>query len=409
MKRVSREWGVGSGVVAAVAFGSLQLSAQTVQFSAHAMPTIIHVDPIPGGGKLTEARIVHPFVAVDAGALGGRVAFRASLNLEGITMRNGELSPGSWGEGYMDRRHPHTYVHELMLSGLDVLGGLDGPAELSVSAGKGFVPFGSDDPMSRPVLRYPVNHHIAQVLERLMVAVGARAGPVEVEGALFNGDEPEKPAQWPRASRLGDSWSLRLTARPATGVEWQVSRAKAASPEHRGGAGLTSWKWSTSARLARPLGRFPAYALLEWARTEEGPFVFSTRLLEAAGSSGPHRVYYRFERTDRPEEERTIDPFRSIRPHNDNQLLGITRWTVHTIGYDHGLTRGSRREVRPFLEVTRASPRTLTGVFDPATFYGGTVMWSVAAGVRLSWGMVDHRMGRYRDRMPGASMDGHSH
>ncbi|MGH7751776.1 MAG: hypothetical protein ACREN5_03085, partial [Gemmatimonadales bacterium] len=299
--RVSGEWGVVSGgTLLLVLFGS-GLGAQTLQFSAHAMPALIRADPIPGGGALTEFRIVHPFLAFDASTWGGRLVLRTSLNLEGLTMPNGELSPGSWGEGYMDRRHPHTYVHELMLSGLDLLGRLDGRAELSASTGKGFVPFGSDDPMSRPILRYPVNHHVAQVLERLMVAAEVRAGPVALEGATFNGDEPEKPSQWPRASRLGDSWSLRLTVWPVEGVEGQVSRAKVASPEHRGGAGLTNWKWSTSLRLDRPVRGIPVYALAEWGRTEEGPFVFSTRLIEAAGSPGRHRVYYRFERTDRPE------------------------------------------------------------------------------------------------------------
>ena len=33
----------------------------------------------------------------------------------------------------------------------------------SLSAGKGFAPFGTDDPMSRPIFRYPVNHHLAQI------------------------------------------------------------------------------------------------------------------------------------------------------------------------------------------------------------------------------------------------------
>ena len=36
------------------------------------------------------------------------------LNLEGLTLSRGELDLGEWGEGFVDRRHPHTYLHELM-------------------------------------------------------------------------------------------------------------------------------------------------------------------------------------------------------------------------------------------------------------------------------------------------------
>ena len=34
---------------------------------------------------------------------------------EGITQPEGELTFGGWGEGYEDKRHPHTLVHEQLL------------------------------------------------------------------------------------------------------------------------------------------------------------------------------------------------------------------------------------------------------------------------------------------------------
>lgn len=86
--------------------------------------------------------------------------------------------------------------------------------ELFLAAGKGFVPFGTDDPMSRPVVRFPVNHHLSQVLERAVALAGVRAGPVTVEGSLFNGDEPASPGSWPAWDRFGDSWAARLTLSP---------------------------------------------------------------------------------------------------------------------------------------------------------------------------------------------------
>ena len=82
----------------------------------------------------------------------------------------------------MDRRHPHTYVHELILSADDLLGRTDGPHSALADRRQGVRPFGTDDPMIRPLLRYPVNHHLAQILERA-VAIGAgQRGPVTAGG-----------------------------------------------------------------------------------------------------------------------------------------------------------------------------------------------------------------------------------
>ena len=372
----------------------------TARLAGQGVLVATHVDAIPGGGSLAEFRLVQPIVTLDLGAWRGRLLLRATADFEGWSMPNGELSPGSWGEGFMDRRHPHTYVHELVLRGTDLLGRFDGAARTALIIGKGFVPFGSDDPMSRPVLRFPINHHIAQILERAMLAASVRAGPMEVEAAVFNGDEPERPWQWPKLDRVGDSWSARLTLRPVPGVEWQGSRARVASPEHRPGAGTPNHKWSTSVRWERPLRGIPAYALLEWGRASEagGFFVFRTWLFEAQGSPGRHRVYYRFERTERPEELRTTDLFRSVRPHLDDQNLGTTRWMVHTVGYGLELApKGVALELRAFAEAASARPTRVTGVLDPVTFYGRRDIVSLSFGIRTTWRMAGHRMGRYHD------------
>ncbi len=197
--------------------------------------------------------------------------------------------------------------------------------------------------MTRPPLRYPVNHHLAQILERAVAIAAVRRGGVSGEIGLFNGDEPERPGQWPRVGgRFGDSWAARLTAEPAAGLELQGSHAHVHSPEHRPGAGTDQKKWSFSARWEGVLDRRRTYGLVEWARTSEaeGFFVFSSLLAEGAWSAGRHRLYYRFERTERPEEQRISD-FRSLRPHLENSILGVTRWTIHTLGYwPPGLARG---------------------------------------------------------------------
>jgi len=265
---------------------------------AQAIAAYEHADPVPGGSSLAEVRVVQPVVMVHAGAL-GRLQLTGVLNLEGQTIPDGELAPGNWGEGFVDRRHPHTYLHELVLTADDLLGARAGLPRLSLSLGKGFAPFGTDDPMSRPFVRYPVNHHLAQILERA-VAIGAlRAGRLTLEAGLFNGDEPERPGQWPRLGRFGDSWSGRVTGTLLPGATAQASYAHVHSPEHRPGAGTDQAKWSVAGRWERTIGGHPVYGMIEWARTSEaeGFFVFHSLLAEGAWSAGPHRLQYRFERT----------------------------------------------------------------------------------------------------------------
>jgi hypothetical protein len=367
-------------------------------------------DPVPGDRTLTEIRLVQPVVMLHA-TWGRHLAGFATLDLEGVTMPQGELTPGAWGEGFVDRRHPHTYAHELLLTGTDLLGRRDGEVEVSLTAGKGFAPFGTDDPMTRPPVRYPVNHHLAQILERAVLIGAVRQGPVALELGLFDGDEPERPGQWPRiGGRFGDSWSGRLTGAPVPGLELQGSFARVHSPEHRPGAGTDQDKWSLSARWDGPVGGHPVYGLLEWARTSEagGFFVFRSLLAEGAWTAGHHRLYYRFERTERPEEER-ISQFRALRPHLENSILGITRWTVHTAGYAvQGPALGPVR-LEPLAELSLGSIALLRGAFEVEPFYGDDRWWSWTIGIRISGGAPMHRMGRYGAAAPGREMDHQQH
>lgn len=367
-----------------------------IRWSAQAISAWTGADPVPGGRRLDEVRVVQPVAMVRAG-WGPRLFLLGTLDLEGLTMPDGELTMGGWGEGFVDRRHPHTYAHELLLTGNDLLDRADGPARVSLTVGKGFAPFGTDDPMSRPPLRYPVNHHLAQILERAVAIAAFRQGPVTAEAGLFNGDEPERPGQWPRIGRFGDSWSARLTGTPSPGLELQGSHARVHSPEHRPGAGTDQDKWSLSARWDRRIGGHPLYGLVEWARTSEagGFFVFQSFLAEGAWTVGRHRLHYRFERTERPEEER-ISNFRSRRPHLENSILGTTRWTIHTLGYTlPGVEVGGLR-LEPLGEVSLgAIVRVGSGLFDVVTLYGDDKFWSWSLGVRLAAGGRTHRMGRY--------------
>ncbi|MFI5235771.1 MAG: hypothetical protein ACHQXA_08680 [Gemmatimonadales bacterium] len=365
-------------------------------------------DPMPHDQRVTELRITQPVLSLGLHALDGHLQFRGTLDFEGWTIPEGELTPGAFGEGYVDRRHPHTYVHELMLTAHDLLSPLALPVHLSAAFGKGFVPFGTDDPMSRPVERFPVNHHLAQILEREVAIAGLAAGPAAVELSWFNGDEPEYPSEWPNGRRFGDSYALRGTLRPLAGVEAQLSYAEVKSPEHRAGAGPTQDKWSASVRFERQVAGNAAYALAEFARTTDagGAFVYDSWLIESALWLGRGRPYLRLERTDRPEETRVTD-YRTARPHLDNSILGITRWTVVTVGAEvRALTLFGRLGVRPFGEASLANITAVVGLFDPAAWYGGTTITSLSLGVRADWGMEGHRMGHYGTASTAMDMEG---
>ncbi|HEX2091443.1 MAG TPA: hypothetical protein VHG28_03535 [Longimicrobiaceae bacterium] len=373
---------------------------------AQAVPLLTRADPAFDGEARTEAYLTQPALMGHLSLFGGRVTLLGTLNLEGATLRRGELNAGIWGEGYVDRRHPHTYLHELV--GVLRPWGGRGPVDASLAFGKGFVPFGSDDPMTRPFVKFPANHHLAQLLERGVAVAAVRGGPLVVEGALFNGDEPTAPEDLVRWERFGDSWAVRGTLLPLRGVEASASYAAVESPEHPRGGVLDQRKRSAALRWERGRGRTAReYALVEWARTdeydgEERAFSFPTVLAEAAVRRRGVEVAVRWERTERPEGERLLDPFRAPVPHHDISILGITRWRILTLGASAGVSPHPALRLRPFVEAQRLHARETqsTAFFFPRDFYGAERMWSLSAGVRIEAGSVHPRMGRYGAALP---------
>ena len=342
---------------------------------------------------LAEGYITQPMLMAQLSALRSRFIADLTLNFEGITLDRGELNAGVYGEGYVDRRHPHTLVHEVTATGM--FGG--GLSRLSVTAGKGFIPFGTDDPMSRPFVKYPVNHHLAQVLERAFVSAAVRSGPIGFEAASFNGDEPQSPYDMPNWDRIGDSWSARLTGY-YKGLEMQGSVAHLESPEQPRGGGLDHRKVSTSVRYESE----NRYALVEWARTKEldgstTAFTFSSALAEGSLTRNRVTLVLRAERTERPEEERLLNVFRTPRPHSDLSILGRTRWDVLSAAASRSYVIRRIGSVAPFVEVSTQRPRALVRptLFEPEGFYGAERLWSFSAGVRAGFGMKHSRMGRY--------------
>ncbi|MGH7501113.1 MAG: hypothetical protein ACREL7_05075 [Longimicrobiales bacterium] len=404
-------------VFVALAISATSAASQSplsARIGAHAIGIVTRADPALLGEKRTEAYITQPMLLARASAWQDRLVLSATINFEGWTLDRGELALGNAGEGYVDRRHPHTFLHELMLTGFTSVTGVDA----SLAFGRGFVPFGTDDPMARPFAKYPANHHWSQILERYVLAGAIRRGRASVEAGLFNGDEPIAPDDLGRLSRFADSWAARLTLRPVDALEMQASYAFVESPEHVLGGGLDQRKWSASARWdARALAGcegaacasigLPLYALVEWAETYEYSgdrqvFLFTTVLAEAAYEPDAWHFAARFERTTRPEEERLFDPFRSARPHGDENIIGVTRWNTVSLRVARTLDWDAL-SVQPFVEAALAGVREITGaIFRPVEFYGNDRLWNLSVGAKVRFDMQHRRMGRYGAALPAS-------
>src|SRR5688500_8910995 len=92
----------------------LGLFGQLFTVGAHAVGLATHATPAMHGSDLTEAYLSPPAIMADA--LFGPFEFNGMVNLEGLYLQRCELNAGVWGDGYVDRRHPHTYLHEAILT-----------------------------------------------------------------------------------------------------------------------------------------------------------------------------------------------------------------------------------------------------------------------------------------------------
>jgi hypothetical protein len=409
-------------IVAVAALIPVEVHAQSGHFGpahietgAQAIGVVTFESPAIHGRNLTEGYLTQPLVMAMASFWSDALALKGTLDFEGVTVKRGELNAGIYGEGYIDRRHPHTYLHELVITSQQKFG----DNGVSLTLGKGFAPFGTDDPMARPFEKYPINHHLAQVLERA-IGIGAfRTRRVIFEAGLFNGDEPESPGDVPNRERYWDSWSGRVTFVPFPQGEFQTSYARVRSPENARGGGADQRKQSASIRLEDV--QQSGYTLLEWARTADyvgssRTFAFTSLLAETWARYGRASGALRIERTDRPDEQRLVDEFRTPLPAPDLSITGRSQWTIVTARLAASFPAMKAFTFEPFAEVARIrfSPTLKPSGFDPVQFYGSGRIWSVSAGAKLAFGMSHMRMGRYgvattekRDmKMDGMKMEG---
>ncbi len=338
---------------------------------------------------------------------GRGLALRITPNVEWLTQEDGELNFGGWGEGFIDSRHPHTGLHELMLS----WNLWDTPAgSFSFSGGKGFAPFGTDDPMSRPSAKYPTNHHLSQILERFTLNAAWLTGPWSLEAAVFGGAEPESPWDFSNAEAFADSWSIRGKRRfgPLDGGRWaweaSASYASVHEAYHEDGEagedphdGERTDLYNAALRLDAPLpGGSALYGLVEYSTSEpevdDGYWSF---LAEAAWRGVRHAPYARFERATRPEYPRdglTAPGF--FRYDHDAEAVGATVWSILSVGYGVTLTGGTM-SIRPFVEGQFFDVATERGDRLASEILGDDRFAALTVGARIYLGGDPMRMGSY--------------
>jgi hypothetical protein len=346
-----------------------------------------------------------PAVMLNISSPGARLVLRTTLDLEAWTQRDGELTFGGWGEGFIDSRHPHTVLHEAMLTAnwweVKALGG----GALSLSAGKGFAPYGTDDPMGRPAVKFPTNHHLSQILERFTVNAAYLVNGWSVEAGVFGGTEPRDPYDFRNIESFGDSWSARIARRFGAGfgpdAEWELSASYARVAEQHHGEKATTVLQNAALRHAAANRFGTLYALVEGSRSDpdgaEGYHALLGEALLATGRDSRHQPYLRVEYATRPEYERlgapgTPDFFRY--DHDAHHEIGATRWMITTLGYGYE-TSGLPTSVRPYIELQQHHVRAERGGVDPRALFGSRDFWSVSAGARIFFGGGPMRMGSY--------------
>jgi hypothetical protein len=345
----------------------------------------------------TESYLTQPALMANVEGPGSRVVLRTTLNLEALTQPAGEITFGGWGEGFIDRRHPHTFLHEAMLS-LNLWRAAGGA--FSLSAGKGFAPYGTDDPMSRPVAKYPTNHHLSQILERWTLNGIWLRGPWSLEAGVFGGQEPDGPWSLSNLSSFGNSFSGRVTRRfggAGTTAPWELSASFGSVGESLEGTTQRTSLWNVAVRHSGSHSFGGIYALAEASLSDpSGEPGYASVLGETQVRIARHRPYTRVELATRPEYAREGAPGTPgfFRYDHATEPIGATRWAIGTLGYEYDLSGGGVA-TRPFIEVQRSDVHSQRGGVDPAALYGSSGFWTVSAGFRLFFGGGPMRMGTY--------------
>jgi hypothetical protein len=339
--------------------------------------------------------LTQPALMAHLASGGHRVVLHTTLNFEGLTQENGELTFGGWGEGFIDKRHPHTLLHELMLS---VNAWNVGGGSVSLSAGKGFAPYGTSDPMARPGLKYPTNHHLSQILERWTLNASWLRGGWSLEAGLFGGQEPDGAYDFSNIESFGDSWSARVARRWGVPAEttWEASASFGSVTEFAHTVEETTRLLNAALMRSGPLAGGRVYAMAEASHSFLADHDdFFSILGEMRYDDGRRQPYARVEFATRPEYDREgpagEDDFFRYDHHDDP--VGRSRWLIVTAAYAQQVTPNPW-SIRPFVEV-QFHRMVGDGETSARQIFGTNSVWALSLGARVMLGGDPMRMGSY--------------
>ena len=346
---------------------------------------------------VASTHLTHTAVMLNLESTSRRLVLRLTTNFEGLTQRDGEVTLGSWGNGFIDSRHPHHLLHEAMAS-FNVFSSNGGG--LSLSAGQGFAPYGTDDPMGRPSAKYPTNHHLSQIPERFTLNAAWSKGAWILEAGVFGGSHSESPYDLSHIKSFGDSWSTRVSRRfgeTAMGDglwEFSLSHARVShTASHK--SALFNGALRYNGRVANDQ-RLSGLMEYSWSDPSENHMRgYWSFLTEAQWSTGKHNPYARFETSIRPEFQRGDGISSSFFRYGHHKMAnGATAWSILSLGYGFASGIGPV-SIRPFVEGQIISVANERGNLIPRDLLGADSFTGVTVGMRLYFGGNPMRMGRY--------------
>ena len=314
---------------------------------------------------------------------GGKLSLLGTFTLEPATIPpQGSAQLFQRGETYhgvllVDRQHPHDLFVQLGASweralspdvklrfylapvGEPALGPVAYPHRLSAS----------ENPAA------PLSHHNQDSthISSDVITLGVTAGPATLEGSFFHGREPDEN-RWNIDQGRPDSYSGRLTLRPAEGFSFQFSSGFRRHPEVLESGNQTRTTASLSFQRGDATGFFAATVATgvnqtddgrEWGHLLEWTWKFSSR----------NFVYGRVERVDR-------DAYELVHKRQRPEAVPRDRVSVDagTLGFARDLPMPARAEIAVGADVTLYRfPSRLDSV------YGGAPV-SLHGFVRLRFG-----------------------
>ena len=170
----------------------------------------------------------------------GTWALRGMFSLDPLMGRAGYpllLQTGETADGdheLVDRQHPHDFFMELATTYSLRIG--DGGSVFGYVGLPGEPALGPPAFMHRAsgvqIPEAPLTHHWLDSTHITfgVVTLGGTAGPLKVEGSVFNGHEPDEQ-RWNIETRRLDSWSGRVTLNPTPAWSAQLSYGRLDAPE----------------------------------------------------------------------------------------------------------------------------------------------------------------------------------